>query len=1003
METFATCPKNHTTHDYLACDVKSDCWGKGYGPSYTCDAPMTPLPPSLACASGMEFVPYTLVCDHRPDCGDSSDEAFCVFPTCDRLRGQTTCGDKQCVPRDNLCDDVEHCVNAADEKQCSPTWAVTRIEGGLRPPAELTISETGTFKARNLTAAHFPELRFLDARSTNISPVDVVNNAMLISLGLANCRLSTLGGLRLPNLRILDLSDNHLTTIAREDFTFLQNLNVLILARNDLSSFFSDSGTALQTDLSALPSIQKLDLSGILMQKLDSTVFSMFPAVMTLNLSGTGVDRLLGVGFQSLPQLRVLDLRGCPLTVIPRTLFHGLGKLHMVYADHFTICCHELLPPGLNLLQCHAPNDETSSCEYLLDDNATTLQPKPGATTLQPTPGATNLQPTPGATNLLLTPDATLYTPDATTLLPTPDATTLLPTPGATSLLLTPDATTLQPTPGATTLQPTPGATNLLLTPGATSLLPTQDSTTLLLATGSCEEKVTESERPQLEVICVSSTQGFVQTPDWDGHKSYPPLMDSWARVDVPKLHVVMVSVLNMDVDGQVTLYSGGVSDDNLVWKTSGRYRQDLNVLDTHVLHVHFTSNPAISGPTGFRLHFSFHNYSFRPLQLADERWNCSVPHWTDFKQHFPCNLVSDCLHGQDEAACPYSSARCGQGRLTAGGRCFLYVTSQSHISWDDAAMECLRRDARLASLNTPEEWRDVISLLEWLYPVHAYIGLRTASVVLPRMYRQSLEWEDGTIAFYLHLHAYYWRKPSCTHISSSTERSPKTKGYVLRSYPCNDRRMVDIFCELPEETAQNISRTGQKATTVVLSVAKWTSALSVTTCRDKGHLTHTFLACDSKSSCWSQGYGPSYSCAALMTPLPPSFKCRSNKESVPYTLVCDFRSDCSDASDEDFCVFRACETGQFYCGKKQCVPEDMQCDGVAHCVNNADETQCSDDKYVWLDHSISPPAQIDVNKQEELDLNVFSVFPNVQTLNLSESDVERVVGEGFNQLNKLR
>lgn len=90
------CPDNSTTHFFLACDVKSACWARAYTASFSCDAPLTPLPPMMTCSNGVQHVPYTLVCDHRPDCDDSSDEDFCSFPRCDEMEAeQFDCGDKQ--------------------------------------------------------------------------------------------------------------------------------------------------------------------------------------------------------------------------------------------------------------------------------------------------------------------------------------------------------------------------------------------------------------------------------------------------------------------------------------------------------------------------------------------------------------------------------------------------------------------------------------------------------------------------------------------------------------------------------------------------------------------------------------------------------------------------------------------------------------------------------------------------------------------------------------------
>ena len=96
LANLISCPAKHLTFSFLACDVLSQCYvenddviymeqSQGYHlptPS-ACLANLTSLPPSLLCESGGHRVPYTLVCDHRDDCGDDSDEDFCVFPFCD--------------------------------------------------------------------------------------------------------------------------------------------------------------------------------------------------------------------------------------------------------------------------------------------------------------------------------------------------------------------------------------------------------------------------------------------------------------------------------------------------------------------------------------------------------------------------------------------------------------------------------------------------------------------------------------------------------------------------------------------------------------------------------------------------------------------------------------------------------------------------------------------------------------------------------------------------------
>ena len=85
------CPLGHMTLDFMACDLKSVCWSeamtfdsnKWLVPSYTsCPAPLTSLPPSFECGSSDYTIAFSLVCNHRSDCLDSSDEKFCKYPAC---------------------------------------------------------------------------------------------------------------------------------------------------------------------------------------------------------------------------------------------------------------------------------------------------------------------------------------------------------------------------------------------------------------------------------------------------------------------------------------------------------------------------------------------------------------------------------------------------------------------------------------------------------------------------------------------------------------------------------------------------------------------------------------------------------------------------------------------------------------------------------------------------------------------------------------------------------
>ena len=89
------CPRGHATHLFLACDLKSDCYADSSRAIDACVQRVSPPIPMITCKSGGEKVPYSMVCDHRPDCWDRSDEDFCVFLPC--RYGQFTCGDNKQV------------------------------------------------------------------------------------------------------------------------------------------------------------------------------------------------------------------------------------------------------------------------------------------------------------------------------------------------------------------------------------------------------------------------------------------------------------------------------------------------------------------------------------------------------------------------------------------------------------------------------------------------------------------------------------------------------------------------------------------------------------------------------------------------------------------------------------------------------------------------------------------------------------------------------------------
>ncbi|PVD27972.1 hypothetical protein C0Q70_10548 [Pomacea canaliculata] len=306
---------------------------------------------------------------------------------------------------------------------------------------------------------------------------------------------------------------------------------------------------------------------------------------------------------------------------------------------------------------------------------------------------------------------------------------------------------------------------------------------------------VPATQRPQLEILFTSSTRGYIQTPSWDGHKRYPVLMDSWVKVDVPEQSAIMVSLPHIDIEGDSPFYCPGDGVELYVIETLNqsswtRCKSKLvppTLYQTRALLVHFYSNEYGSN-TGFRLLFSIHNQSSLPVELADGRWNCSGLNWTDFSSHFSCNLRSDCVGSEDEAICPYTSDRCGVGQPFFENSCYIWQKPSPVMTWKEAFDFCLSRGARLASLNTPAEWNNAISLMSLADYTVVFVGM--LQMFLQRqMYLNAFQWTDGTIAYFKTINGYA-TMPACGFFVFDA----LLLGIKLKD--CSEPRQAHVLCE---------------------------------------------------------------------------------------------------------------------------------------------------------------------------------------------------------------
>ncbi|KAL8597276.1 hypothetical protein ACOMHN_051587 [Nucella lapillus] len=245
--------------------------------------------------------------------------------------------------------------------------------------------------------------------------------------------------------------------------------------------------------------------------------------------------------------------------------------------------------------------------------------------------------------------------------------------------------------------------------------------------------------------------------------------------------------------------------------------------------------------------------------------------------------------------------------------------------------------------------------------------------------YQNTWLWSDNTLAVYLPLTFSQVAAPYCGALRGSN--------FTLVS--CKQNLQAAFLCEMSKAGGEAGRGTGGTAVSMP-SPSSW-GLDNMTSCRHN-HTAHTFLACDVTTNCSVASQEEIPKCINAFSPPVPFFTCRNQMGRVPYSLVCDFRSDCCDGSDEDFCHFPACDskteyecadgkqvsslpsvfqlTSTFFSFKteyqcadgKQCVPRQAVCDGPSDCVDSSDELKCWDDltSEELFSNTVAPPARVD-------------------------------------------
>ena len=480
-----------------------------------------------------------------------------------------------------------------------------------------------------------------------------------------------------------------------------------------------------------------------------------------------------------------------------------------------------------------------------------------------------------------------------------------------------------------------------------------------------------EVVKPMLDIRYTSNYSGFVMTSSLEG---FGTVCD---HLRAPTGHIIVVSF-----EWKYCLVS--IQGSFIQNWSIPNFFSETKVFETETAHVNVCVHLNIEkvkryDESCFKLHFSFHSEDSVPKQLSSGLYNCSVDDYRQLQQHLHCNMKVECIDGRDEGAhCPYSSSAC-PGWVFAHRKCYKLFDVRENISAHRARDTCKVYGFQMASVKTKQEAVGVATaiLRSKKFPIS---GLTCGVSSHQFLYRANFVWPDKTVVYIVNNFIFKYRKGN-RHAFIAFHANG------LRVLPMDDFKFTSSF--ICEQILEHIhaSRPVEFLRGNASSFFFQQTGQSLVTC-PAGHVTHDFLSCDQKSGCRqavcyfvreTRNTGKVISAVQHSADTVAMYSCTGVDTEVSYSLLCDFRQDCADNSDESFCYHPPCT--EFTCTNGQCVPKSKPCDTFPDCLDGSDEQDCSDNAGLCgfrLGHE---------NKNNSFLINFDSSKPyiSVQELNMSD------------------
>ncbi|XP_060587650.1 G-protein coupled receptor GRL101-like, partial [Ruditapes philippinarum] len=266
---------------------------------------------------------------------------------------------KQCLPLEQVCDDVIHCRNGDDERLCD----------SVCPSQCSCIADVINCKAANISMSEIspPLSMSMQTRSADISKNPKIKKILrknlgfpyMLRLNMSSCDIYDIDEkafFDLKNLLSLDLSNNRIKSLPDKVFSKLRNLAYLNLdGNNELTEI---SPTAFK----GLKAIRSLKISGTNLKKISSQTFSGLQ-LDSIDISYNKIEEIEDYAFNN-SLVHKINFEGNKVIKFGKFMFNGVSSLRELRTPAFKFCC--IRPCYVSEEDCKPLKNEFSSCEDLM-------------------------------------------------------------------------------------------------------------------------------------------------------------------------------------------------------------------------------------------------------------------------------------------------------------------------------------------------------------------------------------------------------------------------------------------------------------------------------------------------------------------------------------------------------------------------------------------------------------------------------------------------------------